>query len=161
MNNLVPKILGWVTVIVALALAPSINTANTAIDTAWAAATNNATMIGMGTVVDFGAPIMVIGLLFSGGLLAMGKVGDGTIKGMMGIIGACVVTIVVLNIFPNVITYVDTLISASTGFAQTVYGVFPIILYIGIIAGAGVTSAVNYFRGRGKKKKVSAMAGGF
>lgn len=161
MGNLVPKILGWVTVIVALALAPSINTANTAIDTAWGAATNNATMIGMGTVVDFGAPIMVIGLLFSGGLLAMGKVGDGTIKGMMSIIGACVITIVVLNIFPNVITYVDDLITASTGFAQTVYGVLPIILYIGVVAAAGVTTAVSYFRGKSKKSKKSSVAAGW
>lgn len=152
MNNLVPKILGWVTVIIALALAPSINTANTAVDTAWAATTNNATMIGMGTVVDFGAPLMIISLLFSGALMGLGKVGDGSIRGMLSIIGACIITIVILNIFPNVLTYVDELITASTGFAQTVYGIIPIILYIGVIAGAGVATAVSYFRGRKKRR---------
>jgi hypothetical protein len=154
-TNLVPKILGWLVVIIGLALAPTINTANTAIDTAWAASTNNATMIGMGTVVDFGAPLMIIAILFSGAMMGLGKIGDGSIKGMMGVIGACIVTIVALNMFVNIITYVDTLITASTGFAQTIYGIIPIIVYMGVVAGAGVTTAVSYFRGRRKSKKSS------
>lgn len=158
MKDLLPKILGWLTVIIGLALAPTINTSNTAVDTAWAVSSNNATMIGMGTVVDFGAPLMIIGILFSGAMIALGKVGDGTIKGMMDVIGGCVLTIVALAMFENVIGYVDTLISASTGFAQTVYGVIPIILYVGIIAGAGVYTAVKYFRGR-KGKKATAATG--
>lgn len=153
MGNLVPKILGWVVVIIALALAPTINTSNTAIDTAWAAATNNATMIGMGTVVDFGAPIMIISILFSGALIVMGKVGDGTTKSLLDVIGVIVILIIALSMFTNVIDYVDTLISASTGFAQTVYGVIPIILYVGVIAGAGGYSAIKAYRVKKKAKK--------
>lgn len=155
MTNLVPKILGWVVVIIALALAPTINTSNTAIDTAWGAATNNATMIGMGTVVDFGAPIMIISILFSGALIVMGKVGDGTTKSLLDVIGVVVILIIALSMFTNIISYVDTLISASTGFAQTVYGVIPIILYVGIIAGAGGYSAYKAYRSKKKAKKAA------
>jgi hypothetical protein len=160
MGNLVPKIMGWLVVIIALALAPTINTANIAIDTAWGAATQNATMIGMGTVVDFGAPIMIISILFSGALIVMGKVGDGTTKSLLDVIGVTILLVVVLSMFTNVITYANTLIAASTGFAQTVYGVIPIILYVGVIAGAGGYSAYKAFR-KGKKSKKSSAVSGF
>jgi hypothetical protein len=158
MGNLVPKILGWVVVIVALALAPTINTTNTAIDTAVAAATNNTTMIGMGTVVDFGAPIIIISILFSGALMVMGKVGDGTTKSLLDVVGVVVIVIVALSMFVSVIDYVDTLITASTGFAQTVYGVIPIILYVGIVAGSGGYTAYKAYK-KGKKSKKAVSSG--
>lgn len=153
MGNLLPKILGWLVVIITLALAPTINTSNTAVDAAWAAATNNATMIGMDAVLDFGAPLMIIGLLFAGTLLGLGKIGDGTIKGMMSVIGAIVLVIVALSLFESVIDYVDTLITASTGFAQTVYGIIPIILYVAIIASAGIYAGVKGMKGGAKSNK--------
>jgi hypothetical protein len=159
-GNLMPKILGWVVVIVGLALAPTINTSNTAVADAWGAATNNATMIGMETVVDFGAPLIIISILFSGALIVMGKIGDGSVKSMLDVVGACVVVILALSMFTSVIDYIDTLISASTGFAQTLYGFIPVILYIGIVAGAGGYTTYKAIR-KSKKAKKSASASGF
>jgi hypothetical protein len=160
MNNLVPKIMGWLVVIIALALAPTINTTNGYISSNVTAAVNASHMIGMTTVVAFGAPIMIISILFSGALLVMGRVGDGTTKSLMDVIGVVVVLIIALSLFVSVIGYVDTLITASSGFAQTIYGVIPIILYIGIIAGAGGYSAYKAFK-KGKKSKKYASASGF
>jgi hypothetical protein len=160
MNNLLPRIMGWLVVIIALALAPTINTTNGYISSNVTAAVNSAHMIGMSTVVAFGAPIMIISILFSGSLIAMGKVGDGTTRSLMGVIITVIVVIIALSLFVSVIGYVDTLITGSTGFAQTIYGVIPIILYVGIIAGSGVTTAVNAFR-KGKGKKKSASFAGF
>lgn len=160
MGNLVPKILGWLVVIIALALAPTINTTNGYISTNVTAAVNAADMIGMSTVVAFGAPIMIISILFSGALIVMGKVGDGTTRSLMGVISTVVVVIIALSLFVSVIGYVDTLITASTGFAKTIYGVIPIILYVGIIAGAGVGTAIQAFR-KGKKSKKSYSGSSF
>jgi hypothetical protein len=160
MNNLVPKIMGWLVVIIALALAPTINTTNGYISSNVTAATESAYMIGMSTVVAFGAPIMIISILFSGALIVMGKIGDGTTKSLMGVIGTVVVVIIALSMFVSIIGYVNTLITASTGFAQTIYGVIPIIIYIGIIASAGGVAGVQALR-KGKGKKKSASVSGF
>ena len=156
MGNLLPRILGWLTVIISLALAPTLNTQNAAVDAAHVAATNGTLMIGLGTVVDFGAPLMIISLLFAGTMLGLGKIGDGSIKGMLGVIGMVIVTIVALSMFESVIGYVNTLLVASSGFALVIYGVIPIILYIAIVAGAGAATAYKAFRGKGKSKSSSA-----
>lgn len=50
MGRLFAKIVGFLTIIVTLALAPTINTANAAIVTAVAEATNNTSIIGMSIV---------------------------------------------------------------------------------------------------------------
>jgi hypothetical protein len=160
LGNLVPKIMGWLVVIIALALAPTINTTNGYISSNVTAAVHGASMIGMSTVVAFGAPIMIISILFSGALIVMGKIGDGSTKSLMGVIGTVIVVIIALSMFVSIIGYVDTLITASTGFAQTIYGVIPIILYVGIIAGAGGVSAYQALRkGKGKKKSTSVSSG--
>jgi hypothetical protein len=156
MGNLVPKIMGWLVVIIALALAPTINTTNGYISSNVTAAVNSADMIGMSTIVAFGAPIMIISILFSGALIVMGRVGDGTTKSLMSVIGTVIVVIIALSMFVNVISYVDTLITASTGFAQTIYGVIPIILYIGIVAGAGGVAAYKALKGKKGKKSAAA-----
>lgn len=153
MSNLIPRILGWLIVIITLALAPTINTSNAAVATALTASTGNATdMIGMWVVQPFGAPLMILGLLFAGGMFGLGKIGDGTVRGMLDVIGAVILTIVALAMFEEVIGYVDTLLVASTGFADVIYGVIPIILYVGVIAGAGLITAAKAFKGKRKAK---------
>ncbi len=148
MQNLVPKIMGWLVVIITLALAPTINSANTAVDVAHAAATNGTLMIGLGTIVDYGAPLMIIGLLVAGGMFGVaglrGQMQSASIRDMLEVIGAVIVVILALSMFTSVISYVNTLIVGSTGFAQTLYGVIPIVLYVGIIAGATIVVGGKY-----------------
>jgi len=156
MGNLLPKILGWLTVIITLALAPTINTQNAAVDTALTTMGNSTLLIGMDTVIDFGAPLMIIGLLFAGGMLAAGRIGDGSIQSMLGVIGSVIATVIALTMFESVITYVEDLVEAVTGFAQVIYGVIPIILYLAIVAGAGVYAAVKGFGGKKSKKASKA-----
>jgi hypothetical protein len=157
-GNLLPKLMGWVTVIVVLALAPTIATNNSAITTA--ISTANATLfIGMSVVVPFGGPLMIIALLFTGGLMATGRVGDGSVGAMLKIVGEVIVSIVVLSLYASAVPYLRTLILAGSGtFAQTIYGIIPIVLYLGVVAGAGVATGVSYIRGKRKKGKKSAAA---
>lgn len=153
--NILPKILGWLVIIITLALAPSINTANNTI-----IAANNTNLIGLAAIDDFGAPIMILGLLFTGGLLSVagvkGKMGGASVGEMMSVVGAVVVTVLALNLFVNAITYVNALIAPSAdGFADVIYGIIPIILYVGIISGATVSGVKAFRKGRGSGGKSS------
>ena len=151
-----PKILGFLVIIITLALAPTINTANAAI----VAHDNVSVMIGMTAIGGFGAPLIVLGLLVSGGIFAVagtkGVLGGASISDLLGVVGSVVVLIVVLTMFDSVMTYTGTLYDASTGFAQTIYSIIPIIIYIGIIAMAGWTQVRTYRRARGRRKSKAA-----
>ena len=158
MKELMPKILGFLVIIITLALAPTISTANIAITGA-----NLTNLIGMTAVGAFGAPLIILGLLVSGGVFAVGgargALAGAKISDLMSVIGSVVVLIVVLTMFTSVITYVNTLIGVppSGGFSDTIYGIIPIVLYIGIIAMAGWTQVSTYRRiSKGGKKSSSA-----
>ena len=151
-----PKILGFLVIIITLALAPTINTANAAIT----GHANVSAMIGMVAIGAFGAPLIVLGLLVSGGIFAVagtkGVLGGASISDLMSVIGSVIVLIVVITMFESVMTYTGTLYDASTGFAQTIYSIIPIVIYIGIIAMAGWTQARTYRRMRGGRKSKAA-----
>ncbi len=136
MTALFGKVMGFIVIIVTLALAPSINTANTAV-----MALNTTNLTGLSTIGDFGAPLIVLGLLTSGGLLALagikGKLAASGMSDMFSVIGSVVIVIISLNLMQNVVTYTNTLIAASSGFAITIYGIIPLMIYIGIIAVSG------------------------
>lgn len=155
MQAIIPRIMGWLIVVITLALAPTINTANQAIATSGNLTSD---MIGMSIVVTFGAPLMILSLLVSGGMFGMGKVGDGTVQGMLGVIGAVILTLVALTMFATVLDYVYALVSAATGFGLVIYGIIPIVLYVGIIAGAGsltIYKAIKQKRRSGGKRSFS------
>jgi len=151
---ILPKILGFLIIIVVAALGPAINTANTAIQTE-----NNTNLTGMAAVDDFGAPIIILTLLFSGGVLAVGgvkgKFKETKLSDMYDVIAAVVVAIVGLTMFTSIMTYFNTLIDASTGFAATIYGAIPLVIYIGIIGSSGYSTvqAVREYRGNRSKKR--------
>lgn len=159
MGRLIPSIMGWLTIVVTLALAPTIVTYNTAVTTNITAATNAAYMIGMTAVDDFGAFIIIIGLLVTGGLFAVAgmRQKNTTIGDMVGVIGAVILTVISLALFSgSVIGYFDSLITAaSAGFEKTAYGVLVVIVYLAIIAGGSAYTAVKAFR-KGKKSKSSS-----
>jgi len=149
----------FLTVIVVLALAPTINTANTTVQTTWAAATENASMIGMGAVVPFGAPLIILSIMVSFGLLAFGMKEGASIRDIMEAIGITIAMIIALNFFDSAIGYVNTLLTGATGISAVIYGIIPLAVYIGIVASAGSFGIVKYVRGRkGKKSKAAATA---
>jgi len=139
MGKLVPSIMGWLIVVITLALAPTIETYNGNVTGNVAAASNAAYMLGMTAIDDFAGFLMIMGLLVSGGLFAVGgmKSKNTTIGDMLGMIGAVIITVIALAMFSgSIIGYLDTLITAGAGFAKTAYGIITIIIYLGIIGGA-------------------------
>jgi len=164
LNKLVPAILGWLVVVITLALAPTIETYNGHVTTNVTGATNSAYMIGMTAIDDFGGFLMIMGLLVSGGLFAVTgmKFKNVTIKDLLEVIGAVVVTIVALAMFSgSVIGYIDTLVTAGSGFAKTAYGILVTIIYVTIISGAsaftGMKSYRKYKRRRSSSRAFSSM----
>lgn len=161
LGNLFGKIMGFIVVIVTLALAPSINQANAAIVTSG----NLTVMTGMAAVAAFGAPIIILGLLVSGGIFAMAGV-KGQMKGastrdLIGVIGSVIVVIVALNLFLQVVDYAFALQGAVTGFAQTIYRLIPIAIYVGIIGGAGYYQFRTYRKIKKGKKSSRATTANF
>ena len=153
------KIMGFLVIIITLALAPSINTANAVI----VAHDNVSEMLGMAAVSAFGAPLIILGLLVAGGVFAIaGAKGQLSAKPMnlFAVIGSVIVLIVVITMFDNVMTYTAQLMAASSGFAVTLYSVIPIVIYVGIIAMAGWASVSGYrkMRGKSRSKKITQFA---
>jgi len=152
MQALFSKIMGFLVIIITLALAPSINTANTTV------ATGNLTnLIGMSVVTDFGAPLIVLGLLVVGGVFIWKGTQGAGMGQLMGTIGLVIVAIVGLTFMADIVDYTNTLIAASSGFAVTLYGIIPLIVYLGIIASVGWTGYRAY-KGGGKKSRKAAYA---
>lgn len=159
LQTLMPKVMGFLIVIITLALAPTINTENATI-----IASNLTNCIGMTAIAAFGAPLIILGLLIGGGIFAVagtrGLLAGATIRDMLEIIGAVVFVIVALSLFSNIITYTNTLIDASSGFAVTIYGIIPIVIYVGIIAASGWTQVQAYRRvrkGRGRGRATAQV----
>lgn len=153
MKDLFGRIMGFVMIIVTLALAPTIATSNAAIEAA-----NLTNLTGMTAVSAFGAPLIIIGLLFSGGFFAVagvkGKLAGANMGDLFSVIGSVVLVIVSLSLFTSVITYVNTLIGDPVeGFGDVVYGIIPLMIYIGVIAAAGYAHVRAYRRtSRGRQK---------
>ena len=101
LRKLVPSIMGWLVVVITLALAPTIETYNGHVTTNVTAATNKAYMLGMTALDDFGGFLMIMSLLVAGGLFAVSgmrnknyNVGD-----MMQVIGAVIISVIALAMF--------------------------------------------------------------
>ena len=140
LKRLVPSIMGWLVVVITLALAPTIETYNAAVTTNVTGATNAAYMLGMTALDDFGGFLMIMALLVSGGLFAVSGMRNKNynVNDMMQVIGAVIISVIALAMFSgSIIGYIDTLITAGAGFAKTAYGILVVIIYITIIAGAG------------------------
>ena len=143
LTNLFGKIMGFIVIVVTLALAPSIVTSNVAIT----GHANVSSMIGMSTVGAFGAPLIILGLLTAGGIFVVAGVRGtktASAKDLLSVVGSTIVAIVALTFMATIMTYCQTLIDASTGFAVTIYSIIPLIIYIGIIAATGWNTAKTY-----------------
>ena len=162
LGRLVPSIMGWLTVVITLALAPTIETYNGHVTTNVTGATNTSYMLGMTAVDDFAGFLIIMGLLISGGFFAVTsmKTKSTTVGDMLGVIGAVIITVISLAMFSgSVIGYIDELITAGTGFAKTAYGILAIILYVGIISAASAFIGHKAYRsGRRSRKARSRRA---
>ena len=154
-SKLLGVILGLLTVVVTLAIAPSIATQN-----ALVAASGNLTadMIGMSVVVTFGAPLAILGLLAMGGLFVIGSIKGGTnMKDMLGVIITAIIVIVGLTFMVDILDYTVALIAAGSGsFETTLYGILPLFVYLAVIGLSGFQTYRGYKKSRGKSSKSSA-----
>lgn len=153
-NKLLGVIVGLLTVVVTLAISPSIATANTAV-----ADSGNLTsdMIGMAVVVTFGAPLAILGLLAMGGLFVVGAWKGGTsMKEMLSVIFTAVIVIVGLSFMTSILDYSVALIAAGTSAFETIlYGIIPLFVYLAVIGLSGWQTYQGYRRVRGSKKSTS------
>lgn len=161
LGSLFGKIMGFLVIIITLALAPSIVSANTLVATH----DNVTAMLGMGVVSGFGAPLIILGLLTIGGIFALagvkGQLANAGMKDLFTVIGAVIVVIVLLTLMPNVMDYTAELIEASTGFAVTIYSIIPLLIYLGIVAGAGWAGVSTYRKTRKGGKRSRAAVSNF
>lgn len=148
----------FLTVIIVLALAPTIQTANATAYATWGAASENASMIGMSAVMPFGAPLIILSIMVSFGLLAFGMKEGAGVKDIMAAIGIAIGMIIALTFFDSAIGYCNTLLTSSSGIGTVIYGIIPLAVYMGIIASAGTYGVVKFVRGRKKGKKSKAAA---
>ena len=113
LNNLMPKIMGFIVIIITLALAPTIYTANADI-IAWGVLDP---FLGLEVIAGFGAFVIILGLMVSGGLFTVaglkGKISNAGMRDILMVVGSVVVIIVMLTMFVTILDYVDDLIVAA------------------------------------------------
>ena len=158
LNMMLGVIVGLLTIVVTLSMAPNIGTANTAV-AAWG--DNSSYMIGLGVVTDFGAPICILGLLAMGGLFTYGAWKGSTnlnMSDILSVVGITVIVIVGLTFMATVCQKVKDLVGATTtDFEDVIYGIIPLFVYMVIISLPFVKSYTSWRGGRkGKRAKAQA-----
>lgn len=160
LHNIFPKIMGFVIIVLTLAMSPTIAASNAAI-----LLLDLTDMLAMDVMAEFGGPLIVFGLLFSGGLFAYagvrGNIKEASIQDVGVVIGNVILVIVALSFMTSIIGYVQDLIDVSTGFAIVIYGIIPMAIYLGIVASTSVITYKKYKKLTGKEKsgKKPAAAG--
>lgn len=162
--------MGFLVIIITLALAPTIYTSNAAVlsysDTV--TGLTDADFVGLTAVAGFGAFIIIFGLLTSGGIFAVagvqGKLANTSVADMLKVIGSVIVIILMLALFTSLLDYVAALVdaadTASDTIGETGFGIIPIVIYVGILASAGwaQVSAYRKARGGGRSRRGSRIA---
>lgn len=153
LKNLLPTIFAWIGVIVTLALAPTIETYNSAVTTNITAAVNKAYFIGMTAIDDFGGFIMIASLLLGSAIFARGFTNSkASLSTILPIVGQVIGAVVVLALFSgSAIGYFDSLVTAGSGVAKTFYGVLVTVTYVLIISSVGGYQAIKAYRGRKRR----------
>jgi hypothetical protein len=168
------KIMGFVVIIITLTLSPSIYTANSAI-LSWTTSIVEGTVtlsdfIGLSAIAGFGGFIIILGLLVSGGLFTLagvkGQLAGAAWKDILMVIGSVIVVIVTLTMFTSILDSVDSLLAAAIDAGDSIgsvlFGIIPILIYVGIVAAAGWTQVSTYRRLRkGGKSATSKSAAAY
>ena len=156
LQNLLPRIMGFLVIIITLALSPTIYSQNAAI-LAWTDGVNTpavllADFIGLEAIAGFGAFIIIFGLLVGGGMFAISgvrsRLAGATVKDMLLVVGSVIMIVVMLAMFVTVLQYVANLVAAAIADGDSIgevgFALIPIILYVGIVAAAGWAQASTY-----------------
>jgi len=153
--NLIARIIGLLIVVVVLALAPSIVTANAAVQS-----NANATdLLGMSVVDDFGGMLIILGLLTIGGIFAAGGQMAGTVKDLLSNVGMAIIAIVALTFMSTIIDYNYALYNAASGVEATMYSIISLLIYVAIIgsvASRGYQAGRSYYKSRKGRKTTTA-----
>ncbi len=123
----------FMTVLIVIQLAPDVQTANTAAYNTWGAASENASFIGLGTIMPFGDVLIIISIMIAAGLLSMKIASKVNVLEILAPVGLVIAVIIALNFFDSMITSLNTLISGSSGFGQIFYGMLGLMIYLLII----------------------------
>lgn len=151
--------MGIMTLVVTLIMAPIILTANSAIGSA-----NITNLTGMSSIDDIGPIVIILGMLASAGLFAWsGAKGGSSIgrKDMMVSAGTAVAMTIALTMFIIVIDGCNTLYTAAAGSTalQSFVGIIPLLVYVGIIVGAGAVQYRTYKRTRRSRGSITYGSG--
>jgi hypothetical protein len=158
-KDLLPKIVGFLALVITLALAPSIYTANLLVVN-YGGGSGLTNFTGMDALSPFGGFLIIFGILIAQGIFQIAGVGGGKSTGWKDIlssVGSVIVVIILLNVYVSAVLPAFTSLIASASAAsdeigQTVFGVLPIVIYLTIIVGAiafqGGKAIYNRVRGR-------------
>ena len=170
LKNITPKILAFIVILITIALAKPIYTANLAIVNYNSGSGGLADFIGLGAIAQFGAFLLIFGIMIEQGMLniagmsdkAGGGVQDGW-KSMTAAIGTIILALILLSMFaqsilPQFKDLVTTASLAGDSIGQFFWGIIPIFIYLGIIAlgvlgNGGGSILANKIRGRKGRKQ--------
>jgi len=152
--NLIGRIFGLLGIVVTLALAPQIVTANAAVQSA-----NTTNLLGMSVVDDFGAMLIILGILTISGIFAVGGSMAGSVKDLLYNVGVTIVAIIALTFMVEIIGYNNTLYAAASGVEATMYSIISLLIYvaiIGTVAYRGYKAGRSYYKARKGRRAATA-----
>jgi hypothetical protein len=151
--------------LIVLIMSPEVTTANDAAYDTWAAASENADMLMMGTLMPWGSPLICLSIIVTMGMsirkMASGKVNWGE---MISPLIRIVIAIVLLSFFSQIITAVNTDLASSTNaISDIVWGIVPMGAYVFLIMVCGGWDIFSAAKGKywGKGKKSGAQTTGY
>lgn len=152
-------VFSFLAIIITLAIAVNIKTANAAIESA-----NLTNLIGMTVLSSWGAPIIILGLLSMSGVFAYSGItgkGQASTADIFSVVGATLAAVIVLSFFLNIITYTNQLIGAGTSNGDIIYEIIPVVIYLLIIGGSGWAGIrkIQQIRKGKKGSKSNSVAG--
>jgi hypothetical protein len=148
--------------LVVLIMSPQVTTANTAAYDTWAAASENASMLMMGTIMPWGAALIIISILVTMGMTTLQATNKFSMEALVSPLVRIVFSIVLLTFFSQIITAINTNLAGETNAIVTIFwGIIPGATYILMIGVCGGWDIVEHFRKGGKNKKASKGALGY
>ena len=156
-GNISSIVLGVILILVTLILMPLILDANDDILTG-----NLTNLTGLEAIANIGPLIVLLGLFASGGLFTFQGIkgrGTGTKKDIALLVGTVIALVVALILFDIIIDETNTLwtaVGAAEGNVtalQSVVGIVPMILYVGIVVGSGGVHYAVHRRTRKHRRK--------
>jgi hypothetical protein len=163
-NGLIARIIGIVAILIAVTMIGPIYTANAGIQTAITNAVNEPSFLVLPTLLPFGPIIILLGLLFAGGLLVWkGEQLGAGISYIIGLVVSVVGVIMVLSFFPSLVNQFDATLTTLIGAGDTIGELFvgtvlPLLIYLLVAIAPAVTPGIAAVRGRKGKKGKTASA---